>query len=224
MIFKRRDTPSLWSRVANFVWPKTGFARGWTYITKRVQRLSDKPERIALGFALGAFASFTPFFGLHFAIAGVLAYLLRGNIIASFSGTVVGNPLTFPFIAGAALSLGRYLTGSSGSGSGSETVISDFFGMLSALWNASLAQIGIATKTAVSWSEAASTVAAFWHDVMTPYLVGGGVLGVFAAVAAYFLMKPIISAYHQRRRIRFESAKRRALAAKNAFVRTQVIG
>ena len=41
---------------------------------------------------------FTPLIGFHFILAAVLAWVLRGNIIASAIGTAVGNPWTFPFI------------------------------------------------------------------------------------------------------------------------------
>ena len=86
------------------------------YLGHRVRRLPDTPHRIALGFACGVFASFTPFFGLHFVLAAVLAGLLRGNIVAALIGTVAGNPLTFPLIASVSLGLGRRILGYGASG------------------------------------------------------------------------------------------------------------
>ncbi|WP_375164602.1 DUF2062 domain-containing protein [Temperatibacter marinus] len=53
---------------------------------------------IAAGVASGAAVSWTPLWGLHFILAAALAYVLRGNIIASAFGTAVGNPWTFPAI------------------------------------------------------------------------------------------------------------------------------
>jgi uncharacterized protein (DUF2062 family) len=91
--------------------PRKGWRRGYLYLGKRVQRLPDSPHRIALGFACGVMASFTPFFGFHFVIAAALAFITRGNILASAIGTFVGNPLTFPFIAGTAMYLGHRITG-----------------------------------------------------------------------------------------------------------------
>ena len=44
--------------------------------------------------------SFTPLLGLHFILAIIFAYLLRANYIAALLGTIVGNPITFPFIWG----------------------------------------------------------------------------------------------------------------------------
>ena len=54
--------------------------------------------------------SFTPLLGLHFILAVIFAYLIRGNFIAALIGTVVGNPITFPFIWGLIYKIGTYLT------------------------------------------------------------------------------------------------------------------
>tara|TARA_B100000900_G_scaffold398313_1_gene399555 strand:- start:704 stop:1069 length:366 start_codon:yes stop_codon:yes gene_type:complete len=54
--------------------------------------------------------SFTPLLGLHFILAIIFAYLIRGNFIAALIGTIVGNPLTFPFIWGFIYKVGTYVT------------------------------------------------------------------------------------------------------------------
>jgi len=97
-MFLRRKSPGFWLRVRNLIWPKMGLSRAWRYVVHRMARLKASPHAIALGFAAGAFASFTPFVGLHFILAGLIAFALRSSILASAIGTVVGNPLTFPFI------------------------------------------------------------------------------------------------------------------------------
>ncbi len=106
MIFKRRDRPPFRDRMREILYPRKGFWRGMDYIRKRLHRLPDSPHRIALGFACGAVASFTPFFGVHIVLAAALAWLVRGNILAAAFGTIVGNPLTFPFIAAFSLNTG----------------------------------------------------------------------------------------------------------------------
>lgn len=111
MIFKRREKPAFWDRMREIMYPRKGAWRGVHYLRKRIHRLPDSPHRIALGFACGAMASFTPFFGFHFVIAAVLAFVLRGNLLASAFGTAVGNPLTFPFIATASLQMGWLILG-----------------------------------------------------------------------------------------------------------------
>ena len=80
------------------VWPRHSFARSARYFSKRVLRLTASPHAIALGFAAGAFASFTPFIGLHFILSFVIAFIIGGNMLAAALGTAVGNPLTFPLI------------------------------------------------------------------------------------------------------------------------------
>ena len=54
--------------------------------------------------------SFTPLLGLHFILAVIFAFLIRGNFIAALIGTVVGNPITFPFIWGLIYKVGTYVT------------------------------------------------------------------------------------------------------------------
>jgi hypothetical protein len=111
MVFKRRERLPFWQRVRELVVPRKGVWRGAHYVGKRIRRLPDSPHRIALGFACGAFASFTPLFGFHFIVAAAAAWLVRGNLLASAFGTAVGNPVTFPFIAAASLNLGWWITG-----------------------------------------------------------------------------------------------------------------
>ncbi|MHA1527804.1 MAG: DUF2062 domain-containing protein [Alphaproteobacteria bacterium] len=111
MIFKRRDKPPFLDRLREIVYPRKGLWRGMGYIRKRLHRLPDNPHRIALGFACGAAASFTPFFGFHIVIAAAVAWLLRGNILAAAFGTIVGNPITFPFIAAFSLETGWRILG-----------------------------------------------------------------------------------------------------------------
>ena len=67
------------------------------------------PHAVASGFACGSMVSFTPLLGLHFILAIVFAYLMRGNIVAALLGTIVGNPVTFPFIWGLIYKVGTFV-------------------------------------------------------------------------------------------------------------------
>lgn len=111
MVFKRRDKPPFWDRLRETLAPRKGWRRGYLYLGKRMQRLPDSPHRIAIGFACGVQASFTPFFGFHFVVAAALAWVLRGNLLSSAVGTFVGNPLTFPLIASTSFWMGSRITG-----------------------------------------------------------------------------------------------------------------
>lgn len=77
----------------------------------RLKNLHGSPYSIAAGFACGVAVSFTPFIGFHLVLAAITAWILRGNIIASAIGTLIGNPWTFPFIWVAVLSTGRFFLG-----------------------------------------------------------------------------------------------------------------
>ena len=87
------------------------WARILKYWTFKLKRLQGSPYAIACGFACGAAVSFTPFIGFHFILAAVLAWVLRGNIIASAIGTAVGNPWTFPFIWAGIMWIGTWILG-----------------------------------------------------------------------------------------------------------------
>ena len=53
--------------------------------------------------------SFTPLIGFHFVLAVIFAYLLRANYIAALIGTIVGNPISFPFIWGLIYKVGAFI-------------------------------------------------------------------------------------------------------------------
>lgn len=110
-MFKRRKPLPYHHRMRDLLWPRRGFQRSTKYIAHRLRRLPGTPYRIAAGFASGAAVSFTPFIGLHFVLAALLALLLRGSLVASAIGTVVGNPWTFPLIWLWLYSSGHWLLG-----------------------------------------------------------------------------------------------------------------
>src|SRR5690625_493920 len=111
MVFGRRKPQSLLSRLRALLWPRRGFRQSARYIAHRLSRLPSTPYRIAAGFACGAAVSFTPLIGFHFLSAALLALVVRGNLIASALGTVVGNPWTFPFIWAWTFAFGRWMIG-----------------------------------------------------------------------------------------------------------------
>lgn len=110
-MFKRRNPLPLHKKAGAVLWPRGGWRRSGAYVAHRLRRLPGTPYRIAAGFASGAAVSFTPFIGLHFVLAALLALVVRGNIIAAAIGTAVGNPWTFPFIWLWIYSLGRWFLG-----------------------------------------------------------------------------------------------------------------
>jgi uncharacterized protein len=111
-MFRRRDKLSLGQRVRNFMWPRAGWWRASKYVVYRVRRLPGAPASIALGFACGAFISFTPLFGMHYLLAIALAWALRASVIASFLGANLG--WFYPFVLVWTYQLGLGIMGASG--------------------------------------------------------------------------------------------------------------
>ena len=158
-----------------------------------MRRLPDTPHRIAFGFALGVFASFTPFFGAHILLAAGLAKLLRGNIVASLIGTLAGNPLTFPLIASVSLGLGRRILGYGASGEDFSRVSDAFGEAAGGLWSSLLSLVGRGDS---QWRR----LEPFVDYILWPYFVGGLLPGLAAALASYLLLRPLVAAYQARRR------------------------
>jgi uncharacterized protein (DUF2062 family) len=114
VLFDRRVKRTFAQKARNFVWPQSGLRRSTRYLTHRIQRMPGTPYAIAAGFACGAAVSMTPFPGFHFLISALLAWILRGSIVVSAIGTVVGNPWTFPFIWLWLFNFGNWILGTSG--------------------------------------------------------------------------------------------------------------
>ena len=109
MLFRRRKRLAVGERIRIFFVPRRNYGRSFKYYGKRVLRLTGSPHSIAAGVAAGVAASFTPLLGFHFVLSFLAAFLLRGNMIAAAIGTVIGNPLTFPFIWVADFKLGTFI-------------------------------------------------------------------------------------------------------------------
>lgn len=187
----------------DFVYPRGGWARAFGYVKHRLQRLPDTPEKVSRGIAVGVFAAFTPFYGLHFVIAILLARVARGNILAALLGTFVGNPLTYIPIGIASLGTGYWLLGRP-----FNTTLFGLDGSASADYCTLGCQFSNAFSDIIYNFAAAFTVAtadwtgliAFYHEVFVPYLIGGIAPGLFFAWLSYYLFVPIIAAYQKRRR------------------------
>ncbi len=199
MVFKRRVQQSLLRRMLDFLWPAKGFARGWRYIRHRIERLNDTPSKIALGFACGAFASFTPFFGLHFVIAALLARVLGGNIVGSIFGTIVGNPISFPLIAGSCMAIGNALLGRNSTTTDGEGIIQAFVDIGNVLKEGVLSAVGMAEPGAMTWVHARDSMQDFFTVFMLPYGLGGLVLGIPVTIVSFFIVRPAVAAYQKRR-------------------------
>lgn len=83
----------------------------WKERFKKILSLDSHPRHISLGFAVGVFISFTPFFGLHTPMAIAAAFLFRLNKLTCITGAWVNTPLTVIPVLGISYKLGRVLRG-----------------------------------------------------------------------------------------------------------------
>ncbi len=129
----------------------------WKNRIKHILSLDSHPGHIAAGFAVGVFISFTPFFGLHTAIAIVAAFLFRLNKLTCITGSWVNTPLTVAPVLVVSYKLGRVLLGRSPK--------------------------ELQIKNELSWHYAVNLL----DKHGTYLLLGTTVTGLFAAIASYFL-------------------------------------
>ena len=192
-MFKRRERRSILRFFYEVIFSFKGISRAIEYVTIRLKRIPDTPHKISLGMSCGIFASFTPLFGLHFLIAGLLSYLLRANVLASLIGTFVGNPITFPIITVFNLKLGEWILGSSeySSGDGGK-IFEGFLDFIFLIYKSFFTEGSIGENNVPRMNE-------FLNGVFIPYSLGGLILGIFIAVISYFLLRPLVATYQKKR-------------------------
>lgn len=208
MVFKRRD-PKSWPRaLAELLWPRGGWTRAFHYVKHRVRRLPDSPERIARGIWAGVFTTFTPFYTMHFFVAAIIAWTMRGNILASLMATFFGNPLTYVPIGIASLSTGHWILGTTMAEGEHRSFGGKFVDAGADLWHNFLAAF---TPARADWHG----LSVFYDEIFFPYMIGGIIPGIICASVSYYLAVPLIRAYQKRRKGTIK-AKLEALKAKAA--------
>ena len=213
MIFKRRDPKPTLRVLAEFLWPRGGWARAFHYVKHRMRRLPDSPERIARGIWAGVFTTFTPFYGLHFVVAALIGRLTQGNLLAALMATFFGNPLTYVPIGLTSLTMGHWILGTDVGEGAHRSFGGKFADAGNDLWRNVMA---IFTPDRMDWRG----LQVFWTEVFYPYLVGGIIPGLICATIAYYLSVPVLRAYQKRRKglikAKFEALKQKAAAKADA--------
>ncbi len=188
----RRTPRPLSDRIVAWLWPKRGLSRAARYFLRRITRLKGSPHAIAAGVASGAAVSFLPLPGLHFILGGILAFALRGSLIASAVGTIVGNPWTFPFIWIAGFRIGWWLGVGDGVAIAEGSIGARLGAAVGALWNGRFGEAFLD-----SW------------PVLGPTLVGGALMGVVVWALFYCLVRHAIAAYQTRRQAKLAAGRQR---------------
>ena len=211
-MFKRRERRSIFRFFYEVIFSLKGISRAIGYVGIRLKRIPDTPHKISLGMSCGIFASFTPLFGLHFLIAGLLSYVLRANVLASLIGTFIGNPITFPIITVFNLKLGEWILGSNeySSGDGGK-IFEGFLDFIFLIYKSLFTEGSIGENNVPRMNE-------FLYGVFIPYSLGGLILGISVAIISYFLLRPLVSTYKKKR----DSLKARRLKKKLMRKRNEV--
>ena len=210
MVFKRRDRRSIISLLIRFFWPKGGWRRAFHYVQYRLRRLPDSSQKISRGIWAGLFTTFTPFYGLHFLTAAIIARALKGNILAALLATFFGNPLTYVPIGVVSLQTGHFFLGTDyvPLREGGKSILEKFLDAGADLQQNVLAFVkGVDTD----WSR----LEIFYQEVFFPYMIGGIIPGLIIASMGYYLSEPIIRAYQNRRK-GFLLKKLRALKSRSS--------
>lgn len=177
--------------IGSALWPKGGWNRALNYVLTRLWRLPDSPERISRGIWAGVFVAFSPFFGLHFLLAAILALAIRGNVIASLLATFFGNPVTYVPIALVSLKVGHMILGTTPEQI-NRPFIDDFVQASADMWRNSVA---LFTTSDADWHG----LAAFYHGILLPFMVGGVLIGAVAATVVYVVCLRAIYSFKERR-------------------------
>lgn len=191
MVFKRRNPRPWHVALGETVYPRGGWWRALLYVVHRLRRLPDPPHRIGRGVAAGVFISFSPLFGFHLIGASLIAWAIRGNIVAALLATFVGNPVTYPIFAYAAVLLGHWILGIH-TGLGMAEIIDTFKLASVEFWDNIKA---IFTTAPTQWGGMKS----FFNTLFLPDLIGSIPLGLIAGIAAHYLTLPLVDAYKKRR-------------------------
>ena len=210
MVFKRRKPLGWGAWLREQVYPRGGFKRAIRYVTLRMRRLPDQPHRVARGVFAGSVIGFLPLPGLQFLAAWGAARLARGNVLAALLATFNTNPVTTPFFAVLAMTLGHWIMGIEAPLTG-KYIGHAFAEAGHDLWFNFLALFG-PQKT--QWDG----LIQFWHEIYVPYFIGALGPALVISGIAYYVTIPLVEAYQKARAATAQerAERRRRMRAKLA--------
>ena len=119
---------------------------------------------------------------------------MNGNILAALLGTFLGNPLTYVPIGVVSLQTGHFLLGSSWE---NPTYGRSLGGKFIDAWQDLRDNlVSLFMDKDADWSN----LIVFYQEVFFPYMVGGILPGLIAALITYYLSLPLVIAYQKRRK------------------------
>ncbi|NAZ38083.1 DUF2062 domain-containing protein [Rubellimicrobium sp. CFH 75288] len=205
MVFRRRDRRPPLRALREALWPRGGWGRAVGYMSLRLRRLPDSPEKIARGIAAGVIVSFTPLYGLHFVLSMALAWAIRGNIVASLIGTFINNPATIVPISALCMALGYWILGLPLDRRLMDNLGQAFAEGLADVWTMLVYPF---TGNTPDWVG----LRHFAELILIPYFVGGILPGLVATAICYWLTVGIVRAYQAARRRKLQARLQRLAA------------
>lgn len=136
-------------------------------LLRQVLHLEESPQRTALAFAVGAAIAFCPLYGFHMVLVGICSWAFRLNFVALLAGAFINNPWTLVPVLGATYWIGAVILGRS-------------------------------DRPSFDWNELGFR--AIYEQVMpyaVPFVVGGIVLSLVAAIVSYPLALYLITKHRQ---------------------------
>jgi uncharacterized protein (DUF2062 family) len=211
LVFKRRDPVGWGAWLREQVYPRSGFKRATRYVIYRMRRLPDQPHRIARGVFAGSLIGFLPLPGLQFIAAWAASRAIRGNLLAALLATFNTNPVTTPFFAVLAMTLGHWILGIEKPLSweyirtATEIAGSDLWFNFKAIFTSDVAR----------WDG----LIRFWHEIYWPYFIGALGPGVVLSIIAYYITIPLVEAYQKARAAKAQDRKERRHRLKEAVAK-----
>jgi uncharacterized protein (DUF2062 family) len=211
LVFKRRDKLGWWAWLREQVYPRSGFKRATRYVIYRMRRLPDQPHRVARGVFAGSLIGFLPLPGLQFIAAWLAARAIRGNLLAALLATFNTNPVTTPFFAVLAMTLGHWILGIEKPLSwpyirdATEIAASDLWFNLKAIF----------TSDVTRWDG----LIQFWHEIYWPYFIGALGPGIILSLIGYYITIPLVEAYQKARAAKAHDRKERRTRLKEAVAK-----
>jgi uncharacterized protein (DUF2062 family) len=211
LVFKRRE-PLRWGPwLREQIYPRAGLKRSTRYILHRMKRLPDQPHRVARGVFAGSLIGFLPLPGLQFVGAWIAARLVQGNLLAALLATFNTNPITTPFFAVLAMTLGHWMLGID-KPLNAEYIGRAFVDAGHDLWYNFMALFG---PEHTRWDGLIN----FWHEIYLPYFIGALGPGIILSAIGYYITIPLVTAYQKAR-----AAKAKERAERRGKLRAMVQG
>jgi uncharacterized protein len=209
LVFKRRDPLGWGAWLREQVYPRSGFKRATRYVIHRMRRLPDQPHRVARGVFAGSLVGFLPLPGLQFVAAWLASRLVGGNLLAALLATFNTNPITTPFFAVLAMTLGHWILGIEKPlswdyiSSATETAARDLWMNVRAIF----------TPEVAHWDG----LIQFWHEIYWPYFIGALGPGIILSLIGYYITIPLVEAYQKARAAKAHDRSERRKRLKTAL-------